>query len=174
MGMSGASDVSRFILGSNTQDMIDKARIPTLLIPKGMHFNGIKKIAFATDLSEKDFLVINSIVSLAQYFNAEILIAHVGDEDPEDTKYQQKVKGFLNEVTCKINYPKIYYRQIKKKDVEEGLDWLTAHGMIDVLVMVHKHKSFIDQLFNRSHTQKIAKHIDIPLLVYPGYTEHRF
>ncbi len=174
MGMSGASDVSHFLLGSSSRDMIEAAKAPTLLIPKEVKFVGIKKIAFATDLNDEDIRVINSIVSLAKYFNAEILIAHVSEENPDDAEYQHKMKSFLNDITCKINYPKIYFRHIRQNDVEEGLDWLTEHGMIDVLVMIHKQKSFIDQLFNRSHTQKIAKHIDIPLLVYPGYTEHIF
>ena len=43
-----------------------------------------------------------------------------------------------------------------------------------MLAMVHHRSSLLDTLFNRSHTQKLARRIDIPLLVYPGYLNHVF
>jgi nucleotide-binding universal stress UspA family protein len=170
MGMSGAGMVSRLFLGSSSRDMIDKANFPVLLVPHNATFNGIHKIAFATDLSENDIEVIHYLAGFAYNFNADILIAHVSAEEPDNVFHQKKINTFLNDITCKINYPKIYYRHIKQQDVDQGLDWLTVHGLIDMLVMVHRHNNLIDSLFNRSHTQKVAKHINIPLLVYPGKT----
>lgn len=167
MGMSGAGMVSRFILGSSSRKMIEKARFPVLLVPAKFIFNGIKKIAFATDLSSGDIDVINSITGLAQPFNAEILIAHVTGETYDKQEYQHKVDAFLNDITGKINYPKIYYRHIKSVDVDHGLDWLTAHGQIDILAMVHRQHSIIDRVFEGSHTQKLARHIKLPLLAFP-------
>ena len=169
MGMSGTGALNRFFLGSSSRNLIDNASFPVLLIPPDAVFNGIHKIAFATDLHEQDIEVINSLAAIAFHFNAEILIAHVSGERPDDLKHQHKINAFLSDITCKINYPKIYYRHIRQQDVNQGLDWLTAHGLIDILVMVHRHNNLIANLFNRSHTQNVARHIDIPLLVYPGH-----
>jgi len=167
MGMSGAGLVSRFILGSSSRKMIEKARFPVLLVPAKFVFNGIKKIAFATDLSKADIDVINSISGLAKSFNAEILIAHITDETYDKHEHQHKVDAFLSDITGKIDYPKIYYRHIKSMDVDHGLDWLTEHGQIDILAMVHRQHSIIDRIFAGSHTQKLARHIKLPLLVFP-------
>jgi hypothetical protein len=70
-------------------------------------------------------------------------------------------------VTGKVNYSKIYYRDLRNKKVVSGLGWLTESGMIDMLVMVHRHNHFYDKVFSDSYTQKLAKHITIPLLVIP-------
>lgn len=163
MGMAGASHLTRFLLGSNSLDIINKASFPVLLIPKNAAFNGIKKIAFATDLSIQDIEVIHSLAGLARQFNAEILITHVATEKAD----QQKIDAFLSEVTCKINYHRIYYRDIKDKSINTGLSWLTQHAQIDMLVMVHRQHNFFYSLFKSSHTQQLARHIHIPLLVYP-------
>jgi len=168
MGLSGEGAVSRFFMGSNSRELIDKAKFPVLLVPAITKFNGIKKIAFATDLSEGDIEVIHLVADLAAHFNAEVLLAHVSNHNEVDKVHQRKITAFLSDVTCKINYPRIYYRHINQHDVNQGLDWLADHGMIDILVMVHRHNNLIGDFFHRSHTQKVARNIDIPLLVYPG------
>lgn len=167
MGMSGAGALNRFFLGSNTRDVINKATFPVLLIPAGGGFHPITKIAFATDLDSGDIQLIYSAASLANYFNAELLIAHITDEQFEETDDKQKADDFLKDVTCKANYPKIYYRHIKSKDVMHGLDWLCQHTAIDMLVMVHRRANPIERLLGISYTQKLSHHIHIPLLVLP-------
>jgi nucleotide-binding universal stress UspA family protein len=168
MGMSGAGAVSRFFLGSNTEDMIGKANGPVLLIPAHAAFKAVKKIAFATDLSYGDVELIHVTASLAAYFNAEILIAHVTIDDYGKGEERVAIDNFLNEVTCKANYPAIYYRHIKNGSVNDGLKWLCDNAMVDMLVMVHRKVSSVDQLFGSSHTKKTAHYIEIPLMVLPA------
>jgi nucleotide-binding universal stress UspA family protein len=167
MGMSGAGAVSRFFMGSNTQDVINNASFPVLLIPANVRFRPVFKIAFATDLNEHDIELVHSVASLAYYFNAELLIAHITDDKFETGEDKRKADDFLKDVTCKANYPKIYYRHIKSLDVMHGLDWLSEHGVVDMLVMVHRKLNPLGQLLGFSYTQKLSRHIEIPLLVLP-------
>ncbi len=170
MGTWGNGELSRVFLGSNSKEMIEKAAFPVLLVPTDATYNGVKKIAFATDLSKPDVEIIHSLGILAYPFNAEILIAHVTDEKYDDPQHQQKVDAFLNEITCKADYPKVYYRHIKSRNVNNGLEWLAEHGQIDVLAMVHRPHSFLQKIFIGSHTHQIARQVEIPLLVFPeGY-----
>lgn len=168
MGMSGENSLNKFLIGSSSKEMIEKANFPLLLIPADAKFKGIKKIAFATDLSEADVLAIHSLAGLASVFGAEILITHVTDKKVDLYQHQLKVAAFLNDITCKVNYNKIYYRHIRNKEVNDGLEWLADYGQIDMLVMVHRLHSIIDQVFKGSHTQKLAKRIALPLLVFPA------
>ena len=160
MGMSGANMFSRFVLGSNSRDLIRKADFPFLLIPKNHVYSPIKKIAFATDLSVTDIEVLHSLANLARYFNAEILISHVLQLPGQD---QKQVDAFLSDVTCKVDYPHIYYRALQSDSVKNGLNWLTENGQIDLLVMVHRHNN----VFNNSFTQKLAVKSKVPLMVLP-------
>lgn len=170
MGTSGAGGLNRFFLGSTSRDLIDHANFPILLIPPGTDFKPLKRIAFATDLSAKDLELIHSLALFARPFNAEILIVHISSEDFNPDTHQKKVDDFLNEVTCKAHYHKIYYRHVKDMGVDEGLTWLTKHVDIDMLAMVHRKHPFIKRLFEGSHTQKMATHGKLPLLVFPPET----
>lgn len=48
-----------------------------------------------------------------------------------------------------------------------GLDWLSEHGVIDMLVMVHRKVNPLERLFGISYTEKLSHHTEIPLLVLP-------
>ncbi|GAB3915893.1 universal stress protein [Mucilaginibacter boryungensis] len=170
MGMSGSGLMHRFLLGSASRDLLEKATFPVLLVPAKPMPNKLNKIAFATDLSKTDIDIIHSLTSLARPFNAEILIAHITDSKYDPAEHRQQVDEFLNEVTCKADYPNIYYRHVQSMDVDHGLHWLVKHGMIDMLAMVHRTHPVLEKLINGSYTQRVAKYIHIPLLVFPPDT----
>jgi len=70
----------------------------------------------------------------------------------------------LSDITGKVNYDKVYFRQVKQENVNTGLDWLSEHGLLDMLVMVHRQKGLFDSLFF-SHTHAKANNLNIPLMV---------
>lgn len=170
MGMSGSGGLSRLFLGSNSRELIDVANFPVLLIPPQASFAPIKKIAFATTLDPEDIDIIQALAGMARMFNAEILISHCTDEKYEQHEAAKKADAFLADVTDKARYDKICYRHIKSTGVNRGLDWLSEHGQADLLAMVHHPRHFLEKLLTGSHTLDIARHIPIPLLVFPpGY-----
>lgn len=170
MGTSGAGGLNRFFLGSTSRDLIDHADFPILLVPPGTNFKPLKRIAFATDLTEGDLELIHSLALFAKPFNAEILIVHITPDDFDAEVHQKKVDDFLNEITCKVHYHKVYYRHVKDMGIDEGLTWLTKNVDVDILAMVHRRHTFLQRLFEGSHTQKLAVHVKLPLLVFPPKT----
>jgi nucleotide-binding universal stress UspA family protein len=171
MGMSGAGALSRLFLGSNSRDMIEAADFPLLLIPQETDYKIIRKIALATDLNEHDLEIIYSLAAFARNLNAEILIAHITGEKYDDPEHQKMTDNFLSDVTCKANYDKIYYRHVKSMDVPHGLNWICEHSLSDMIVMSHGKHNIIDAFFGGSYTQKLARHVNIPLMVYPKHVK---
>lgn len=166
MGMSGAGGLSEFLLGGNARELIEKATFPVLLIPSEATFKPIHKIAFATDLSKEDTAVIHVLAGFARTFNAQILIVHIIKDEATD-KTELEIGNFLNDITNKVNYHKIYYQRISDKDVDDGLDWLADYGQIQMLAMVHRKHNVLHKLFKGSYTQRLKRHIKIPLMVFP-------
>lgn len=168
MGMSGGGGLSKFLLGSSSRAMVEVTEIPLLLIPDECKFMSLRKIAFATDLSKTDIAIVHTLAGFARIFNAEILIVHIS-EKASDNQYnnQHKIDAFLNEVTNKVNYHKIYYQHVMDTDVGDGLEWLAEYGQIQMLAMVHRKHNVLHKLFKGSYTQKLKKRINIPLLVFP-------
>lgn len=167
MGLAGAGKLNRFFLGSNSKDVIEKTSIPVLLVPKDAPYQPINKIAFATDLTEGDINSIHNLARLFCLFNPEILLVHVDEETSDFHDPRTPANAFLNRVTCKLNYSKIYYRHINAKNVEEGLKWLTENGQIEMLAMIHRHPNLISRILDGSYTQKLATMVQLPLLVMP-------
>jgi len=172
MGTHANTGLSGFILGNHSHDMIEWLNKPLLLVPSVVPFGPIKKIAFATDFTRpaEDMEAIFALIPFAKALNAEILLTHVYDEKDTSLVFQKEIRPFLTELSNKADYAKIYYRIIKNNKTEAGLDWLCLHGQIDMLVMLHRPHGFLNNLFNGSHTQKMAGHISVPLLVYPEKT----
>jgi len=169
-GAHGSSWLNGAIKGNNAHRLIDSATYPLLLVPGIADYKPIKKVAFATDLVQpkKDLAAIYSLLSLLKKLNAELLITHVYDEADHPDKFKKSIEGFLTELSNKANYPNIYYRIVKSEKPEKGLNWLCQFGEVDILVMIHREKSILRQVFEGSHSRKMIDQITIPLLVLPS------
>jgi nucleotide-binding universal stress UspA family protein len=170
MGTHGRDGLSSFLLGNHTRILIDTITKPLLLVPPQAPGTPIKKIAFGVDFKqpEKDLGSIYELIPLARAMNAEILITHVYDGKDQSPDFHKWITNFLADLSNKADYPHIYYRLVRNDYAEEGLDWLCKHGQIDMLAMVHRPHIFFDSILKGSYTQKMASHISIPLLVFPG------
>lgn len=169
MGTHGNTGLSTIVLGNHSKKMINETKKPLLLVPFTAPVKPVKKIAYATDFKhpENDLLAIYKLIPIAKQLNAEILLTHVVDETHQSPTFKKWLDNILTELSNKADYPAIYYRLIKGRKPDSGLDWLCEHGQVDILAMLHHKHSFFDSLLNGSYTQKMAGHITIPLLVFP-------
>ena len=167
IGKHGSDGLSTFVMGNHCSNLIDTANKPLLIIPPGTPIKTIKKLAFAFDFNHigKEIKSIYEVIALAKALSAEVLLTHIFDT-PQSSSMKLMIDQLLTELSNKADYPHIYYRAITDSNAEQGLDWLCEHGHIDILAMNHGPYSFIDDILNLSHTQKMAAHITIPLLVY--------
>lgn len=170
MGMTGSGGgLSRFLLGSSSKAMVEEATFPILLVPSETRFIKLRKIAFATDLSQGDIGIIHTLAGFARVFNAQILLVHISDHAPgSQVSSKVKIEMFLNEVTNKVNYHKIYYQHVLEDEIDDGLDWLAKYGQIQMLAMVHRKRDVFHRIFKGSHTQRVRRKIEIPLMVFPS------
>jgi len=171
MGTHGSSGLSTLLLGNHCFKMIDAAIKPLLLVPAEAKIAPVKKIAYATDFKhpQDDLAAIYALIQFAKSLvGAEILLTHVYNEKHHSPQFQKWLDNLLVDLSNKADYPNIYYRVIKNSKPENGLDWLCKYGQVDMLAMLHRPHNFFDTLLKGSHTKRMANHISIPLLVFPG------
>jgi nucleotide-binding universal stress UspA family protein len=170
MGTHGSGGLSSFILGNHSRRMITNTTKPLLLVPPNTTCLPVKKIAFATDLENiaQDLDFIFELITYAKMLNSEILLTYVDDKKYHTEEFKKHMDEILTNLSNKADYPSIYYRVIKSRTTESGLTWLSEHGQVDMLAMVHRQHNFWDTLINGSHTQKMAEYITKPLLVFPA------
>jgi len=169
LGTHGASKLDTLLVGNHSRRMINDTKGPLLLVPESATVKPIKKVAFATDLEhpERDLNAIYDLIPLLKKLKAELLLTHIYNGDDPTYKFKQHIQQLLVELSNKANYPNIFYRIVHSNKAERGLDWLCDHGHVDILAMIHRKHDLLDKMLIGSHTQKMANHIHIPLLVLP-------
>lgn len=164
MGMKGAGPVDRFLFGSNSLKMIETSKHPLLFIPANYKYKSVERIAFATDLNKEDIKVAQSLLTFAEYFNAELSITYIlqsNNDVMEDESYERKKDLFFKDLNGKVCYHCIY-----SENIDYGLDILKNRD-VDMLVMRHHHKNFFEKIISGSHSKKQAHEVKIPLLIIP-------
>lgn len=160
LGASGAGN--NLFFGSVATDVVRNVTANTLVIPTNATISPVKNVVMAVDYNQvSDLKVFDNLKDLLTRKDAQLTLLTVlkdnqsADELDGLTKYEYH--NYFNEI--KVND---YY--IKNSDVEKGIkEFLDIHRA-DLLVMVSRHHSFLDVIFNRSVTRKFAYHPSVPLL----------
>jgi nucleotide-binding universal stress UspA family protein len=158
------------LLGNQSRVLIDVTTKPLLLVPPEAKIIPLKKIAFATDFEnmESDLRSIQTLVSLARPWNAEILITHIYNKKSQTSEVKQTIQKLMQYLLDKAGYNQIHYQTFTNSSTDSGLDWVCQNGDIDILAMVHRSHTFVEGIFRGSRTQNMAGRIQIPLLIFPA------
>ncbi len=164
MGTKGESNFEDTILGSITSNVIRKSNKPVLAVPEGTSFNGINKIAFATNYDEGDKDAIHKLLEITQNFpDAQIKALHVRAEDENDEQNANQLKEMIK------NEPygdRVTLDSVESDNVEEGINQYIEENNVDIVAMLMRNMGFIRRMFDPSLTRKMAFHTNVPLLVF--------
>ncbi|MCP4439545.1 MAG: universal stress protein [Aureispira sp.] len=161
MGTKGEHNLVEVVFGSVTSATINRAACPVLAVPENVEFNAIKKIAFATDLSDQSIEQLDEVITWANKFNAELHYVFVKtDSSPVD---EARVEELLEAQT---NGLAATYHQVKNPHVAQGINNFIEQEGIDLLIMHHPQKGFFQRLFTASETRQMAFRSKVPLLVW--------
>ena len=160
MGTKGATGLKSVFVGSNTEKVVGKVKIPVLVIPEDTKFMPPARIALATDEKEfSDQFEFSSLKELVMQFDAEFFIVNIltGGKDQD--------------ASCKIKLHRTFqgiphtFHHLKHSDVIAGLNQFVEENRIDILAMVgHRHK-FLERLFIKSTTKEMSMFTNVPLLI---------
>jgi hypothetical protein len=77
-----------------------------------------------------------------------------------------KFLGFQKLVNDQIGYSKIDFETIYSRDIEGRIKERSEKEQTDMLVLVKENKGLLQSLFEASHSLKISKITDIPIILY--------
>lgn len=155
--------VDRFIMGGVVSAVLKKSACPVLTVPPEYRFKEIKRIGYATDLAFGDNAVINSLLLVAEYLDAELRCFHVHDSNLDIEN--SIIQDFITQYSTDVKKNRISFQLIENLNIEDGIDFFVKENDIDLLGML-KQKSYWLTFFDVSYTKKMAFHSKIPLLVY--------
>jgi nucleotide-binding universal stress UspA family protein len=163
MGTKGATGAKEVLVGSNTAAVIKGAYCPVLVIPEKATYKKPQKFTFAYDLKPiVETHGFSLFKTLATKLDAEIGILNVGlDELPGST--EEAVAGIkMNHMLEGVKH-NFYF--VKNENVSDGIESFIKEKGTDCLVMIARKHSFLEKIFHKSVTKKMAYHVDVPLLV---------
>ena len=164
MGTTGEGDVVKKLLGGVAVGVAQKAHCPVWLIPDNCKFNGLNKIIYASNYESGDKITLKHIFDFANQFDAKVQLVHV--TEPKH-KLDPKLESIMLDhiFKARLSNGKVNLKHLQSSKVWEGLYRYANEHNCDLIVMVTKHRSFVQQLFHKSKTAEVIRHSKLPILV---------
>jgi nucleotide-binding universal stress UspA family protein len=166
VGIHNHKGLVEWFLGNHVSELIDIAGIPVLIVPAESAYHDISKIAIAADHRDIDLDTLPLVSTFAKKLNAELFLFRVADQhNPKlDPTAEQRLTSRIKTLTDQL---KVSVRTAIQGPVEKKLKLLCEAERIDLLVMIHRNRSLIEDILLVSHSRKMAGKTNIPLLVIP-------
>lgn len=173
MGITGKSGLEKHLVGSTTMRVAAKSRYPLLIVPGSTAIEPVSRILFACDVEQTTQLkAAADLRKILDAFPVPLMVVSVdhkqarfGANTPLDTVV-------LHELLAPY-HPSFHYTD--SSDTVAGIMEFAAVHQASIIVLIPKNQGFLEGLFHRSVTKKLAFHSSIPLLVLheskPGETQ---
>lgn len=168
MGTRGAHKKNVSILGSITEHVIMKLKLPVIAIPEDYTFVGeenMRKLVYLTDFDESDFASIKHLMQFADLFQMSIYCIHLASkEDKWESLKMEGLKEYFKSVYGKDSVQ----CQIIPQSINllQTLDDFAVANRINLIALTHRKRKLIEMVFKPSVTKKIFYHTNIPLMVF--------
>lgn len=164
MGTEGINDFKKNYIGTRASKVVTKANQDVMVIPRKVMFKPMKKFIYATDYMEEDKIALQKVVQLANFYESEIDIVHIGTKKKAiDRALHQTM---VSEIIPFIKYEKVnFVLKSYRDDPGLGLENYLITSKGDMLVTLSKKKSWFDQLFTNNLSKKMSYFINKPLYV---------
>jgi nucleotide-binding universal stress UspA family protein len=147
------------------QAILNKAKCPMLLVPERPEMKDFKHIVHTVDLRYCKLSILNFLVELAMPYRASLLLAHIPMSGLPSIEKKEALDIF-REISSHTRYTKLFFDQIKEKNLEKVYDVL-AHGMNTDLLAVVNHQFHFEKIVSQYKCYRLPTHITVPLLVFP-------
>lgn len=163
MATTASTQVQRFLIGSNASRVVREAPCMIMLVPPRAKYSGLKKIVYATDLSDENLSASNQVVNFATMFKSELIFLNV------DNKTLVHDESDLGRVTHRIRqfvqYPKMKGFICTDLNIADGITFFLKHTKADCLAMATHHRKFLQSFVNPSVTKRVSYQTNLPLLI---------
>lgn len=167
MGTKGVKNIQDVILGSTTEQLIDKSRCPVMAVPADVHFNtSLKRLTYATDYHKSDIQDLLQLIGIASSLKAQVNVLHVSGDEIQAEQEVKLMSDFMKEVSDKSPYNNLSFQIMHGNNVLQKLQEYLSEESTDVLITSTHHRSLIERLFSKSHTQSLIKKSKIPIIAF--------
>jgi nucleotide-binding universal stress UspA family protein len=161
MGTRGASGITKAVLGSNTNSVIEISHVPVLAVPEHADFKGFRNVVYASDLRNLE-QELEILIRYVEKFGSTIHLIHIVPPGKDIHSIETKIESVLK----KFPYKNIVTLVLVDNDIHAAIDQYVEVSKADVLAMFTHELSFFEKVFDKSMTRRMAFQSRIPLLAF--------
>ena len=164
MGTKGATGAKEVFLGTHAVHVLNKSKIPVIVVPDGFEFEKPVEILFPTDLEvpyPPEQLA--PLVTVAKEHGSSIEVLHIST-GYELTEEQEANKKQLDKTLGDVAH---LFHESASQPIIEGIGKFQMTKHMNMLAMIRNKHTFIERLFIEPVIQKIGYHVSIPFMVIP-------
>jgi len=163
MGTNGIDNLYQLFLGTNTFNVIQKARCPVLIIPEKVSYSSVTEIVYAWTYGKSEIYLEQALL-FAKQFDANVHILYIGKSknDIATTEYQtalNNIEKLLQENNIQYNIEHIY-----PDDIVTGIKKYMLKKENSILVIPVQHRNFIEIAFKSNPVKNISTDAAFPVL----------
>ena len=163
MGISEKGEWKQLLSGSNTLKMADQNVCPVLIVPPGARYTGMKNVALTSDFENVEASTpVLAIKNVLELFDVKLHIVNVDNEHYVSLTDKYMTERAALQAHFAAFNPEFYF--IGMNDFQEAILQFARDKNIDMIIVIPKNHSFINNIFSGSHTKKLAFHTTVPLL----------
>ena len=167
MGTQGASGLKKTVVGSVTSRIIEKSKIPVLVVPEKYEWKDPKEFVFATNYDCEDRPALSFTLAVAKVFSADVTVLHIQDVEKIEKDTAHCFSNYAYFLQRTFNDSHIKFKELKSVHIKDSLENLRDTIPFDIMVMVRRNKKFLEKIFLKSFTKNMACTTKLPLLVVP-------
>jgi len=164
MGSQGASGLQEMFIGSNTEKVVRRSKVPVLVVKKEKKNFEINNIVFASDFTIESKKTFQKVIDFANLFDAKIHLLYVNTiHNFSTTKHiESKLDKFIKDFKIK-EYTRRIYNDVS---IEKGILSYSRDIKADLIALNTHGRSGLSQLFNGSIGQELANHALRPVITF--------
>jgi nucleotide-binding universal stress UspA family protein len=164
MGITGRSALGQVFFGSNTLKMVEKKVCPVLIVPEHASVYEIRNVMLTSDFKNthnttpsvpiKDFLNLFKPKLHIVNVDRHHYISLTGKYELETQQLKQMFAAYD---------PEFYFMRLF--DIDEALNLFADEMNIDLIIVIQKNHSFMENLLKGSRTKTLSYHSKVPIHV---------
>lgn len=159
MALTGADPLRVRSDGGLTTYLIPQTTVPMLILPPGSHYEPIRAVVLALDLSEAiDAIALGNAKAFVQALGATLDIICMNDEpDRQQREAAGRIQALFSDLTPTFTF-------WPGNDLTSTLDDYFARHRADLIMLLPKHRSRFNTWLTESVTQQVAQQAVVPVL----------
>ena len=164
MGSQGASGLQEMFIGSNTEKVVRRSKIPVLVIKKEVDQFEVNDMVFASDFNKESKTTFQRVADFANLFDAKLHLLYINTIHNFNTtkNIEKRIADFMKDFDFS-NYTTMIYNDIS---IEKGILSYARDIDADLIALNTHGRSGLSQLFNGSIGQELANHALRPVITF--------